>query len=404
MGDIMAKSQRTAFIRVTGENMTKSGLYVYEKSSIEEMLKLWADSTTMTYWFIQHPADEEVSKTHYHIVIKFKNPMPFDAIKSKFPYGDIESAKNIKSSVQYLVHFNDKSKVQYSWEDVITNCTDMTPYKVQTDAQQEINIQSIMDKIDKGIIREYNQFTSIPIELWSKHKTRIENALTYYRERVCMDKNREIKVIFFSGDTGTGKTSFAKEYCDKLHKSYCISSSSNDPMQDYKGEDVIILDDLRDSDFKFTDLLKVLDNHTKSTVRSRYHNKAFIGDMIIITSFKPLSDWYFDISRESKEQLYRRIQEQYKFTPDKIYAFKYDNEHHKYIPNGTAPNIIIMKAREKAKMALNMFQAIGIEFSEDDKKRIDTAINDETDEYWEQLEINSHDVKNLFNIPTNSGN
>ena len=40
-------------------------------------------------------------------------------------------------------------------------------------------------------------------------------------------------------------------------------------------EDVLILDDLRDSDFKFTDLLKILDNHTKSTVKSRYHNKAF---------------------------------------------------------------------------------------------------------------------------------
>ena len=92
-----------------------------------------------------------------------------------------------------------------------------------------------MERIDKGEIKEYNQFEMIPIELWAKYKTRIENALIYYRERICMDKNREINVMFLSGDTGTGKTSFAKQYCQSLKKSYCVSSSSNDVMQDYKG-------------------------------------------------------------------------------------------------------------------------------------------------------------------------
>ena len=38
-----------------------------------------------------------------------------------------------------------------------------------------------MERIDKGEIKEYNQFEMIPIELWAKYKTRIENALIYYR-------------------------------------------------------------------------------------------------------------------------------------------------------------------------------------------------------------------------------
>ena len=114
-------------------------------------------------------------------------------------------------------------------------------------------------------------------------------------------------------------------------------------MQDYKGEDVLILDDLRDSDFKFTDLLKILDNHTKSTVKSRYHNKAFIGDTIVITSYKPLQDWYFDVPSESKHQLYRRIKQMYKFNNDKIDCFEYNERSFKYEFVGTAPNVIAMK-------------------------------------------------------------
>lgn len=383
----MAKSYRTAFIRVTSENDTKEGVIVYNKNDINIVLKSWSESANITYWFIEHSADEEVSKTHYHIVIKFKSPMPFDAIKSKFPYGNIESARNVKATIQYLIHYNDKSKVQYIWEDIETNCLDMTPYKIQSNSQQEITIQNIIERIDNGEIKEYNQFTIIPIELWSKHKGRIENALTYYRERVCMDKNRTINVIFLSGDTGTGKTSFAKRYCEGSGKSYCVTSSSNDPMQDYKGEDVLIMDDLRDEDYKFTDLLKILDNHTNSTVKSRYHNKAFIGDTIIITSYKPLNDWYFNVPSESKHQLYRRIKCMYKFTEDRINAFQYNEQSCRYESVGSTVNIILQSARKQAEYALGIFDAMGIEYDkvEDVRKAIKTYTEDE----WKQAEIDN---------------
>ena len=130
----MAKSMKTAFIRVSSVNNTQNGVVRYKKEDIDQLMKEWSVSANFTYWFIEHSADEEVSMTHWHIVIKFRTPMPFDNIKSHIPYGDIESAKSVKNSVQYLVHLNDKSKVQYKWEDIVTNCEDMTPYKVQSNA------------------------------------------------------------------------------------------------------------------------------------------------------------------------------------------------------------------------------------------------------------------------------
>lgn len=384
----MAKSYRNANIRVTAENETKQdGLVVYTPDAIENILKDWAESAGVTYWIIEHSADDEVSSTHYHMVIKFKSPTPFERIKSRFPYGDIENTHSLKASIQYLIHLNDKSKKQYPWEAIHTNCLDMTPYKMLSNSQQEITLQGVLDLIKAHEVKEYNQFEKIPNELWAKYRSRIENSLTFERERIYMDKDRNINVIFLSGPTGTGKTTFAKNYCDSVHKHYCISSSSNDPLQDYRGEEVLILDDLRDNSFPFSDLLKFLDNHTKSTGRSRYHNKAFIGDTIIITSPRPITDWYFNVSSEDRHQLYRRVRCWYKFSMEKIDAFEYNEKKYRYEPAGSAPNYLTMELNKVAKVALKIFDDMGIEFTPAERQTLEDCSNMPEEDLRKFIEI-----------------
>ncbi|MFT2804469.1 tRNA methyl transferase PRC-barrel domain-containing protein, partial [Candidatus Phytoplasma asteris] len=73
---------------------------------------------------------------------------------------------------------------------------------------------------------------------------------------------RNMECVFITGMSGSGKTTLAKKIAkDKNYQTY-ISSGSNDVLDDYQGQECIILDDLRSNCLGLTDLLKMLDNNT----------------------------------------------------------------------------------------------------------------------------------------------
>ena len=147
-----------------------------------------------------------------------------------------------------------------------------------------------------------------------------------------MNTDRHIEVMFVTGKGGTGKTYYAKKLLQNLGYDFCISSSSNDPFQDYKGQNAIILDDMRPRDknkntsdgFSFEDLLKILDNDTASSVKSRFNNKVFNGKMIVITSSIPINYWFSELkfnALEDLNQLYRRITCYVTVTEDEVTVY-----------------------------------------------------------------------------------
>ncbi len=333
------KSLRTAFITISSENKTeKNGIVNYNLDDLKTLLKNWEKTLEIVYWLIEH---NETDKRHFHIVIKFPTPYPFDQLRNKIPYGKIENAKSIKNVVQYLIHMNDLDKTQYDWKDVFTNCKDMRPYLIKPYATEQQELFCKIQDIKDGKIREYNLTNHIDVHLYSKYRGQIKNALEHFKSIQAMNSNRNIDVYLFHGGTGTGKTTTAKMCADDCNKSYCVSGSSNDPLQDYKGEEVLILDDLRADDFKFSDLLKILDNHTSSSMKSRYTNKIFLGDTIIITSIQNILNNNLENLGEDIRQLRRRIKQYFYFEKDLINEFIYLDEIDDYIPLSTVPNRVI---------------------------------------------------------------
>ena len=324
----MAKSLRTAFIRVTANNNTENGPVVYSIDDIKHMVAGICDRYTNTkYAYITHDKDQSPdgpAPVHYHILLKFANPVPFKYIKEAFPYGNIEPARSTNACVQYLIHKNNPEKAQYDKMLIYTNYDPDAFAKLFTNDNklQKVNeadeLARVLEDIEARRCRRYNYFDYVDLSLWSKHKSQLINALEYAETKASCNPDRDLDVWFFTGNSGDGKTTLAKAYAKQLCNDYgfngvAVSSSSNDPFNHYGGQDVIILDDLRDNAFTFQDLIKILDNHTVSSVRSRFNNKIFTGKLIIITSWQDLDKWYQGIS-ENKKQLYRRITKYFKVT------------------------------------------------------------------------------------------
>lgn len=288
-------------------------IIAYEDSSnikeIEEVLK--ANTNIIKWAYILHDKDDQ--KPHYHIDINYKETTKCSTIMNAFGVKINQLARPVgtwKSMIKYLTHQNAPEKYQYDVKNVVSNF----PYEeeIKTDVER---IFDVCNRIIKGEISRKQAYCEIGYPYNPKASKYINDAYKTYCER--MEETREMNVTLIFGKAGTGKTSAAKMYAKSVNKDMCISSSSNDPMQDYGGEKVLILDDIREDTFDLSDWLKLLDNNTSSSVKSRYNNKVFTGDEIILTTSVSPVTW-FEGTKEERWQFFRRINLVIEVLPDKI--------------------------------------------------------------------------------------
>lgn len=302
---------------------------------------------TIKQWaYLLHDKDD--TRPHYHIYLNF-SPSSCDskliAEWFKIPENFIERVKGRKTDMLlYLTHGNDsqKNKYQYSQSEVHANF----------DFQTEIESSKII-----GDFKNYSYaqmllyIDELPLSEKAKEFTRLEKLWKHHLQILSMDTERNLEVVFITGKGGTGKTYYAKKFLNSLNYDFCISSSSNDPFQDYLGQKAIILDDLRYTSFDLEDLLKILDNNTSSSVKSRFSNKVFHGNMIVITSSVPLVYWYPDYKYskfDTLNQLYRRISCYVEMKFDEINVYDGLDENGK--PTGSArvfKNELVEKEKER---------------------------------------------------------
>lgn len=116
-----------------------------------------------------------------------------------------------------------------------------------------------------------------------------------------------------------------------------------------------------------SDLLKMLDNNTASTVKSRYKNKVLECKLIIVTSILKIDEFFNSVFKEQKEpivQLKRRCKLHLRFEQDYYYASLFDDktgdytEEFEYInPVATMYPKIELTAEEKLNYINNLLVA-----------------------------------------------
>ncbi len=275
----------------------------YLNVDIQEVLR---SKKSIKQWaYILHDKDD--TKPHYHIYLNFgKTSVEFADVAKWFGIDEnfVSEVKGRKTDMlMYLTHSNagQEHKHQYSPKEVIANF----------DFESEIAVSKILGNFEQfSYAQQLEYVNSLSVEEKTTAHSKLDKLWKLHCQCLVLKADRDIDVMFINGKGGTGKTYYAKKLLEKMGYDFCVSSSSNDPFQDYMGQQAIILDDLRDSAFEFEDLLKLLDNNTASSVKSRFSNKVFNGKIIVITSTVPLSYWYRSLQynmQDSLQQLYRRI-------------------------------------------------------------------------------------------------
>lgn len=263
--------------------------------------------TTIKQWaYIIH--DQDDTRAHYHIYLYFDYPVDMHKVAKWFeiPINFIQKIKGSRQDyLAYLIHANASSqyKHQYKPEEVHANF----------DWAFEVKQREIIGDFEHYSYSAQIKFVESIKD--AKERSRASKLLETVWKQHCkflsLENKRDMQVIFITGTAGAGKTTYSKKLCSQLNFDYYISSASNDMFGDYKGQPAIIADDLRDTSFdKLDELLKIIDNNTNSTVKSRFVNVVLCCKLFIITSSVPLTYWYPNYKmnkNDSLKQLYRRI-------------------------------------------------------------------------------------------------
>lgn len=304
------------------------------------------DKDKVTIWNPDKMKNEINDKEeHVHALLKFEKGASLKKIALAIGV-EPQYLEKLKSGrygydncLAYLVHAKDESKYQYHPEEVITllgeDYTSLYHRNMKTwvkdratkkAKETNLSIDWLIEKILAGEVTKSNiMLTDDYYTIYGQHKRKINEALDTAGERKSFQAIEDIDsgkfkktIIFLQGESGQGKTKLSKSIINisqriAFNNGYpwdSCSTASTNAFDEYNGQDVLFLDDMRGDSLTVSDWLKLLDPYTISPISARYHNKMGAAKLIIITSTKaPLE--FFSLAKgnfgEDLGQFVRRI-------------------------------------------------------------------------------------------------
>ncbi|MGQ7366447.1 Rep family protein [Streptococcus suis] len=288
---------------------------------VEEAYGIVHDKDTIRVWnSVEMKQIDELKTKHIHFLFKFTKgatlinlarvigvePQYLEKLKSgRYGYDNC---------LAYLVHAKDETKYQYRPEEVVTALgedyksiyhrsmeTWMKGRATKKAKETDLSVDWLIEKILAGEISKSNiLLTDEYYAVYGQHKRKINEALDTAGERKSYQAivdlemgNYKKSALFIMADSGVGKTKFSMELIHHLQDiakenydynlSYCLTASRN-AFDEYNGQELLFLDDIRGDSLTVSDWLKLLDPFMISPISARYHNKMGSAKLIIITS------------------------------------------------------------------------------------------------------------------------
>ncbi|GHU35869.1 hypothetical protein FACS1894192_01340 [Bacilli bacterium] len=288
-------------------------------------------------------ANDSLILPHIHGYIAFKGAFDLERVARRIGIEPqyVEKPKGGKhveiNNKPYLIHAKNPEKYQYSASEVETFGTfDYVAY-IEDNADElkkraatvkrealEISFDYVHEQLLTGKMKLQDLRDDPDLKLlYGRNEDIFNKAVNFYGadlgyERLKLLKNREYKltVLYIQAPPGVGKTQLTGLLAEKL-KDYGIkngfeseiySASSSNPFDEYLGEDILILDDLRVKSLSVSDWLKLFDPLNTARMSARYRNKMVVPRVIIVANYKKPVDFFQELKGEDLDQFVRRIE------------------------------------------------------------------------------------------------
>lgn len=240
------------------------------------------------------------------------------------------------NALAYLIHAKDKDKYQYSASDVETfdtldyetfinqNREDFEKYAATKKREKsDESLDLTLSKIQLGELTYNDVMEDDSLAfLFGNNQQKFREGFNFYGERQTFlrlksleRKEYQMTVIYIQGDSDIGKSELAKNIAlqvqGKLNeiglRGDIYSASSANPFDNYLGEEILLLDDLREDTMRASDWLKLFDPLNSARMSARYQNKLVVPRLIIMPVYMSPKLFFGRIKAEDLNQFLRRI-------------------------------------------------------------------------------------------------
>ena len=295
--------------------------------------------------FIVHDKDisygSKLVEPHIHGYIDF--PRRLDLSKVALALGvEKERVETPKSkggrhltrinALAYLIHAKDKDKYSdvetfdtFDYEAFVNqNREDFEKYAATKKREKsDESLDLTLSKIQLGELTYNDVMEDDSLAfLFGNNQQKFREGFNFYGERQTFlrlksleRKEYQMTVIYIQGDSDIGKSELAKHIAlqaqAKLNevglRGDIYSASSSNPFDNYLGEDILLLDDLREDTMRASDWLKLLDPLNSARMSARYQNKLVVPRLIIMPVYMSPKLFFGRIKAEDLNQFLRRI-------------------------------------------------------------------------------------------------
>lgn len=287
---------------------------------VKEAYGIKHDKDEISIWKQELMRNVNEKKTeHIHFLFKFETGASLSKIALAIGV-EPQYLEKLKSGrygydncLAYLVHAKDETKYQYQPDEVVTvkgeDYTSIYHRSMKTwvkgratkkAKETNLSIDWLIEQILAGEVTKSNiMLTDEYYAIYGQHKRKINEALDTAGERKCYRTIAELEsgkfkktILFINAESGAGKTLYSKKLITLLQDialkygqtwDYCVTASTN-AFDEYNGQEILFLDDIKGDSLTVSDWLKLLDPYMISPISARYHNKMGAAKVIIITN------------------------------------------------------------------------------------------------------------------------